>query len=70
MLSCTAEKHRAADSELRRRYRGDKEANDVGQTVNDKDQAFAHWSRLWDIYHNSQLLTTFKELMRRCGLKV
>lgn len=52
------------------RYRGDREANDVGVTVSEKDEAFMHWSRLWDIYNNNQLLTTFKELMRRCGLKV
>lgn len=42
----------------------------MGETVNEKDEAFTHWSRLWDIYNNNQLLTTFKELMRRCGLKV
>lgn len=42
----------------------------MGETVSDRDAAFPHWSRLWDIYNNSQLLTTFKELMRRCGLKV
>lgn len=52
------------------RYRGEKESNDVGVTVNETDDSFAHWARLWDLYHSKQLITTFKALMHRCGLKV
>lgn len=52
------------------RYRGEKESNDVGVTVSESDDSFVHWARLWDLYHSKQLITTFKALMHRCGLKV
>lgn len=52
------------------RYRGEKEANDVGVTISEQQPSFTHWCRLWDIYHNKQLLTTFRALMHRCGLRV
>jgi hypothetical protein len=51
------------------RYRGEKESNDVGVTVSESDDSFVHWARLWDLYHSKQLITTFKALMQRCGLK-
>jgi hypothetical protein len=52
------------------RYRGDKQANDVGVTVGEQQSSFQHWCRLWDIYTNKQLNTTFKALMLQCGLRV
>jgi hypothetical protein len=52
------------------RYRGDWDNNDVGLTVTETDPSFAHWGRLWSIYHNKQLLTTFRELAWHMGLKV
>jgi hypothetical protein len=64
--------HNAVVGETRTacRYRGDRDANDIGLTVTESDPSFAHWSRLWSIYHNKQLLTTFKELAWHVGLKV
>jgi hypothetical protein len=53
-----------------RRYRGDKESHDIGMTVGESDSSFQHWNRLWDIYHNRQLLATFKAIAQHSGLKV
>lgn len=52
------------------RFRGERDSNDLGTTVKDTEQAFTHWSRLWNIYHNKQLLTTLRELALHHGLKV
>jgi hypothetical protein len=52
------------------RYRGDKDSNDVGITVKESEPSFVHWNRLWNIYHNRQLHTTFRELAMHTGLKV
>ena len=38
--------------------------------MKDTEPAFTHWSRLWNIYHNKQLLTTLRELALHRGLKV
>ena len=52
------------------RYRGKQESHDIGLTVTEKEDKFEHWARLWNIYHNQQLLTTFRELATHLGLKV
>lgn len=52
------------------RYRGDKESHDIGVTVGEGEPSFAHWARLWDIYHNRQLYATFRAIAQHSGLKV